>query len=54
MQDSQTRAHGRLTYRTPEVKSLGTVSDITASGTGVGAESQGYSGGNPGHNPGGS
>ena len=54
MKDSQTRAHGRLTYRTPEVNSLGTISDITAAGTGIAAESQGYSGGNPGHNPGGS
>ena len=47
MKDSQTRAHGRLTYRTPEVNSLGTISDFTASGTGIGAESRLFQEGTP-------
>jgi hypothetical protein len=55
MKDSQTRVDERLTYRTPEVNSLGTVSDITAAGLDSSANSQsGYSGPiGPGH-PGGS
>jgi hypothetical protein len=41
MKDSQTRADERLTYRTPEVNSLGTVSDITAAGLGGTPDSHG-------------
>ncbi len=54
MKDSLTRADERLTYRTPEVHSLGTIADITAAGHGDTADSQsGYSSESP-HHPGGS
>ena len=44
MKDSDTRADARLTYRTPEVNSLGTITDITAAGHGGNLDSQlGYS-----------
>lgn len=53
MTDSQADAGKRLTYRTPEVRSLGTIADITAAGQGSGLDSGGYSSEHGGH-PGGS
>jgi hypothetical protein len=54
MKDSETRADERLTYRTPEVQSLGTITDITAAGHGTNLDSQlGYSSQST-HHPGGS
>jgi hypothetical protein len=51
--DTHSDSGERMSYQTPEIRSLGTIADITASGTSGTFDSFGYSE-SGGHNPGGS
>jgi hypothetical protein len=51
--DTHSESGERISYRTPEIRSLGTIAEITAAGSGGGIDSAGYSSDYGGH-PGGS
>lgn len=43
MSESRMESDGRLSYQAPEIRSLGTIAEITAANPGFGIDSNGYS-----------
>ncbi|HEX3617969.1 MAG TPA: hypothetical protein VHU61_15615 [Solirubrobacteraceae bacterium] len=43
MSESRTESGERLSYQAPEIRSLGTIAEITAANPGFGIDSNGYS-----------